>query len=232
MLPVAQDQSQRQLAIVSLTLAGLCAATFLRQFMPGGGPFGYSLAFIPGVLFGGAELPEGVLAIPPPATLVTYMFPHGSWLHLGGNLLFMWVFAGKVEDAMGHGRFAVFAVCCGVLAALVQAAANPASGVPMIGISGAVSGLLGAFLLLHPRAEVKVVVPLFVVLDVVALPAWVVLVAWFGLQLLFKILAPAGAGGIAFEAHVGGFVAGLALTPFFAGLGKMRPLLSAVRISK
>jgi len=142
------------------------------------------------------------------------MFMHGGWMHLLGNMLYMWIFADNVEDSMGHGRFVVFYLLCGIAAALAQALPDPSSQVPMVGASGAISGVLGAYLLLYPHARVLVIVPIGFAYAT-RLPASIVLALWFGLQLLNELVAPPGAAGVAFRAHLGGFVAGVALIPLF-----------------
>ena len=153
--------------------------------------------------------------VPAAATLLTSMFLHGGWLHLIGNMLYLWIFGDNVEDAMGHGRFVLFYLVCGLAAALAQAGLDPGSEVPMVGASGAISGVLGAYLMLHPRAHVLVLIPLGILTQLVRLPALIVLAFWFGLQLFQQLSAPPGQGGVAFMAHIGGFVAGMALVPLF-----------------
>lgn len=136
-------------------------------------------------------------------------------MHLLGNLLFLWIFSDNVEDRLGRGRFALFYLCCGIGAALAQVLPEPGSKIPMIGASGAISGVLGAYMIMYPHARVRVVVPVFFVLQVVRLPALLVLGFWFLVQLLSSLLAQPGTGGVAFRAHIGGFVAGLILLPLF-----------------
>jgi membrane associated rhomboid family serine protease len=147
------------------------------------------------------------------SALLTSMFIHAGLLHLGGNMLFLWIFGDNMEEAFGHVGFLLFYLVAGVAAAFAQIAMNPASTVPMVGASGAVAGVLGGYLLLFPKARVDILVIFIVFVGLVALPAWIVLGAWFGIQLLGS-LAQYGAdgGGVAFAAHAGGFVAGLALT--------------------
>jgi membrane associated rhomboid family serine protease len=151
-------------------------------------------------------------------TLVTSMFLHGGWLHLIGNMWFFWVFGNNIEDSMGHGRFVVFYLLCGVAAAAAQMLSNPASVQPMIGASGAISGVMGAYVLLYPRVRVHTFVFLGFFVTSVAWPAYVILGYWFVLQLLFGMVASVspGQGGTAFWAHVGGFIAGMALIHLFA----------------
>ena len=149
-------------------------------------------------------------------TTITSMFMHGGWMHLLGNMWFMWIFGNNVEDSMGHARFAVFYVLCGLAAAALQIASNPASGVPMVGASGAIGGVMGAYILLYPRVHVHLFIFLGFIITTIAVPAVFMLGYWFILQLLggFGSIGATG-GGTAFWAHVGGFVAGAALVPFF-----------------
>ncbi len=175
----------------------------------------YRLGVIPAVLFGYRELPAELQLVPPAFTVLTSMFLHGGWMHLIGNMLYLWIFGNNVEDSMGHVRFIVFYVLCGVAAALAQGWFYPESTIPMIGASGAISGVLGAYLLLHPRARVLVLIPLGFIMQLVRLPALFVLGLWFAMQLLSELFADPNSPGVAFRAHIGGFVAGMALIPFF-----------------
>ena len=150
-------------------------------------------------------------------TIFTSMFMHGGWLHIIGNMLFLWIFGNNIEDSVGHFRFIFFYLLCGIAAAAAQVAIAPDSTVPMIGASGAVSGVLGAYLLLFPRARILVLLPIWIFWRVFEVPAVLMLIFWFGIQLLSG-LAVRGAnvsGGVAFWAHVGGFVAGVVLILFF-----------------
>jgi membrane associated rhomboid family serine protease len=147
------------------------------------------------------------------------MFLHGGWMHLIGNMLYLWIFGNNVEDAMGHARFLAFYVLCGAAAVFAQALPAPDSTIPMIGASGAISGVLGAYLLLYPHARVLVLIPLGAFSRLVYLPAMVVLGFWFALQLLSTLLADPNQPGVAFGAHAGGFVAGMLLIPLFKRRG-------------
>src|SRR5262249_48244211 len=144
---------------------------------------------------------------------------HGGWMHLIGDMLYLWIFGDNVEDSMGHGRFLVFYILCGIAAALAQALPDPQSRVPMNGGSGAISGVLGADLVLYPDARVLVLIPLGFILQTARLPASIVLILWFGLQLLSNLFTKAGSGGVAFRAHIGGFVAGMLLVWLFKKRG-------------
>jgi membrane associated rhomboid family serine protease len=144
----------------------------------------------------------------------TSMFLHGGWAHILGNMLYLWIFGDNVEDRVGHGRFVVFYLLCGVAAALAQTAVDPQSQVPMIGASGAIAGVLGAYIVMFPRSRVLTLIPLFIIWEVVEIPAVIVLGVWFILQLLSGVgsLASANAGGgVAFWAHTAGFLTGVAL---------------------
>lgn len=143
--------------------------------------------------------------------LVTAMFLHGGWLHLAGNMLFLWVFGDNIEDELGPVRFLGFYLLAGLAAAGLQIAADPYSRIPMVGASGAIAGVLGGYLLLFPKARVDVLFIFIIIFKVFPIPAWIVLGVWFGLQLLGGFNTPSGEGGVAHWAHAGGFVAGLAL---------------------
>jgi len=184
------------------------------------------LGFIPGYLFGGIpvdteiSLGYGVTCnlggFPAWATVVTSMFMHGGWIHLIGNVWFLWVFGNNIEDSTGHLRFLVFYLLCGVVAAMAQAVANPLSAIPMVGASGAISGVMGGYIVLYPMVRVHMIVFLFVFITRIVVPAYLMLGYWFLLQLLSS--APpisTETGGVAFLAHAGGFVAGTVLVLLF-----------------
>jgi membrane associated rhomboid family serine protease len=146
------------------------------------------------------------------------MFMHGSWLHLLSNMWFLWLFGDNVEDAMGHARFALFYLLCGLAAFAAQALSDSASAIPMVGASGAIGGVLGAYARLYPRARVHVFGVFFIFVRRFVVPAALVLGMWFALQVLSGLpaLGAPTAGGVAFWAHIGGFVAGLALVGVFS----------------
>jgi membrane associated rhomboid family serine protease len=217
MIPLRDDNPSSSPPIVAVSFIVICVLVFLWQFSLGtadGQRAIYALGFIPAVLFGAEHLPPELQLVPPIATVFTSMFMHGGWMHLLGNMLYLWIFGDNVEDSMGHGRFLVFYVLCGVAAALAQAMPEPGSIVPMVGASGAISGVLGAYLLLHPHARVLVAIPLGFILHTTRLPAGIVLALWFVLQLVSSAMAQ-GEGGVAFRAHIGGFIAGMVLVGLF-----------------
>jgi membrane associated rhomboid family serine protease len=153
-------------------------------------------------------------------TPLTSMFLHGGWMHLIGNAAFLWVFGNNVEDSMGRVRFLLFYVLCGLAAAAAQVAIDPASPVPMVGASGAISGVMGAYLVLYPRARVKMLFIIIFIIRIIPLPAWLVLLYWFGLQVVAALPQLSGAqenvpAGVAVMAHIGGFIAGIVLVKLF-----------------
>lgn len=149
-------------------------------------------------------------------TTLTSMFMHGSWMHIIGNMWFLWIFGDNVEDAMGHGRFVLFYILCGLAAAAAQVMADPASSIPMVGASGAIGGVMGAYVLLYPRVHVHMLFILVIFVTTFAVPAYLMLGYWFLVQLLSGVAANgAQGGGVAFWAHIGGFVAGGILVYLF-----------------
>jgi len=147
--------------------------------------------------------------------ILTSMFMHGGWIHIIGNLWFLWVFGDNVEDAMGSVRFFIFYALSGLAAALAQMFSDPTSGIPMVGASGAIGGVMGAYALLYPRAHVHMLIFLGFYITTVAVPAIFMLGYWLLIQLVSGVMAADGQGGVAFWAHVGGFVAGLVLAFVF-----------------
>jgi membrane associated rhomboid family serine protease len=223
MIPIKDDNPTRITPYVTWTLMAINIGVFVLQFMAqsAGGPQAaqelvYSFGLIPAVLLDQRQLPPDLAVLPAEATIFTSMFMHGGLLHLGGNMLYLWIFGNNIEDSMGHGRFLVFYLLCGIAAAFAQVTVNPASTVPMVGASGAISGVLGAYLVLFPRAHVLVILPIFFFIQLLRLPALVVLGLWFVFQLLSGVSAgDGGGGGVAFWAHIGGFVAGMVLIFLF-----------------
>jgi membrane associated rhomboid family serine protease len=157
------------------------------------------------------------MPIPAPLTIFTSMFVHGGLWHLLGNMLYLWIFGDNVEDSMGHLRFLVFYLVCGLAAALTQVLLSLGSTTPMVGASGAVAGVLGAYLVLHPRAQVLTLVFLLIFFRIMYLPAIVLLGIWFALQILSAV---GGGPGVAWYAHIGGFVAGIVLVGAFVAGGR------------
>lgn len=143
--------------------------------------------------------------------IVTSMFLHAGWMHIIGNMLFLWIFGDNLEDQMGHVGFLVFYLASGVAAALAHIYSAPGSGVPTVGASGAIAGVMGGYLLMFPRARVDILVIIVVFIRIFTVPAWIMLGLWFALQVFSGVSTPVEGGGVAFWAHAGGFVAGLVL---------------------
>jgi membrane associated rhomboid family serine protease len=235
-IPYHDENRTQRTAIVTLSFIAL--NVFAWIFIQGAGS-AYQLAasvcnlgLIPGELTGlvppnsGFNMGEGLVCLTDPGrqvgNVVTSMFLHGSWMHLIGNMWFLWLFGNNIEDSMTRPRFVVFYLACGLAAALLQVVLDPRSTIPMVGASGAISGVMGAYLVLYPRVRVFTLVPLGFFLTSIALPAWVMLIYWGFLQLVggFTSISAEG-GGVAFWAHVGGFVAGLVLAKLFARPGRV-----------
>ncbi len=217
MIPLHDDNPTERTPFATIVFIAICLVVFLYQVsLPRepGETFVFQYGAIPSVVLGHAELPvEAAVAIPAALTLLTSMFLHGGWMHLIGNMLYLWVFGNNIEDVMGHAKFIVFYVLCGILAALSHAATDPSSQIPMVGASGAISAVLGAYVLLFPRANVLVLIP---GIGITRVAAGIVLGMWFVTQLVSGGMSMgAKGGGVAFFAHIGGFVAGMALIGLF-----------------
>lgn len=172
--------------------------------------FFYDWALIPGRVTAG----EGF------GGLFTSMFLHGGWLHLAGNMLFLWIFGDNVEDEMGHGRYLLFYLACGMLSGVAHVLSAPFSPVPTVGASGAIAGVMGGYLLLFPKAKVDILFIFIVFFRIFPIPAWIMLAVWFGMQFIGGVGADPSVGGVAYWAHAGGFLVGIALTvPVWLSLG-------------
>jgi membrane associated rhomboid family serine protease len=210
-LPLSDDNPTARAPVVTYFLIGLCTGAFLWQLGHNERAVLYSYGMIPAELFGLWRPPRPYQILLPWGKVLTSMFLHGGWFHLLGNMLYLWIFGNNVEDVLGRGRYLVFYLCCGAAAAFSQAFASPASHIPMVGASGAIAGVLGAYLLLHPAANVRCFVWIVIFFRIVNVPAWTMLGLWFVIQLFSGLSVATGRPGVAFWAHVGGFVSGLVL---------------------
>ncbi len=208
-LPLYDDNPIRQPPLVTYALIGMCVGAFLWELGQDAQLVALQYGMIPAALFGYAHLRPELAAVPPWATLFTSMFLHGGWAHLGGNMLFLWIFGNNVEDLLGRARYLLLYLGAGIVAALVQALSAAHSHVPMIGASGAIAGVLGAYLVTYPRANVHCFVWIVIFFWIVTVPAWILLGLWFALQLVSGLAVGPGSPGVAFWAHVGGFAAGI-----------------------
>jgi membrane associated rhomboid family serine protease len=219
MFPLRDDNPTTITPVLTVALIAINVLVFMYQVSLG--PRGdqrllYQFGAIPAVVLGEKALPAAVVAVPPVATMFTSMFLHGSIMHLLGNMLYLWIFGNNIEEAMGRVRFLLFYLLTGVIASLAHVLSNPSSTLPSIGASGAISGVLGAYILLYPRARVLTLIFLGFFIRLMYIPAGWVLGIWFVLQLLSGSMAGQGnGGGVAFWAHIGGFVAGMLLVGLF-----------------
>jgi membrane associated rhomboid family serine protease len=231
MFPYRDENETQHTAIVTLTVIALNVLAWL--FIQGAGStlalaqsvcnFGLIPGELTGSLAPGTQFPmgEGLACATDPGRqlshVLTHMFLHGSWMHLLGNMWFLWLFGNNVEDSMGRVRFIVFYLLCGLAAATAQITTSPDSAIPMVGASGAISGVMGGYLLLYPTVRVYTLVVLGFFITSMALPAWLMLGYWFLIQFVSGWFSfGAEGGGVAFVAHIGGFVAGVALVKLFA----------------
>lgn len=207
MFPIRDHNPSGRTPVITYALIAVNIAVFLSYWLTV--PSDYALAvffnrwgLIPGAVVQGYQV-ESVL---------TSMFLHGGWMHLAGNMLFLWIFGDNMEDEMGHLPFLVFYLCAGLAAAALQVAADPMSPIPMVGASGAIAGVMGGYLLLFPRAKVDVLFIFVIIFRIFPIPAWIVLGVWVGVQMFNGAVTPTDGGGVAYLAHVGGFIGGLVLT--------------------
>ena len=222
MIPLQDDSPSASKPWVIIGLIVGCAGVFLWQCTldaASGQQAVAALGAVPAVLLTDARLPADLRWIPRFASPFTSMFLHGGWMHLLGNMLFLWIYGDNVEDAMGHARFLAFYLLCGAAAIFVQALANPDSPYPIIGASGAISGVLGAYLLLFPRARVLTLVLLPFFFTTLRMPVMLLLLLWFAVQLISDLAVSDGGASVAFRAHIGGFLTGMLLVPVFKRRG-------------
>ena len=231
MFPYHDENKTQRTPITTMALIALNVVAWLI-FQGAGSPVALArsvcdLGLIPGELTGslppGVRIPmgEGLACVTDPGrqlfNVISSMFMHGSWMHLLGNMWFLWLFGNNVEDSMTRPRFVAFYLLCGLGAALAQVMADPASAIPMVGASGAISGIMGAYIVLFPHVRVFTIVPLGFYVTNIAVPAWVMLFYWAFLQFVGGVSSSLSAqtGGVAFWAHLGGFIAGVVLVKVF-----------------
>jgi len=212
MIPLKDDNPTSGKPIVTYFLIASCILIFLIQITSQSyktGQLFYSYGLIPSVLMGNNQLPLDLYAIPSWLTIFTSMFMHGGFMHLAGNMLYMWIFADNIEDSLGPKKFLIFYLLAGTGAAMTQVLIDTQSQVPMVGASGAIGGVLGAYLINFPKAKVLVLIPFGFFSQLIKIRALYVLGFWFILQFI------SSGGGIAYAAHIGGFISGMILILFF-----------------
>ena len=218
MIPLKDDNPTSKRPIVSYGIIGFCVLIFLAQLGLSATElrdFTYSYGLIPSVLMGIDQLPSDLFKISPIGTIFTSMFMHGGWMHLIGNMLYLWIFADNIEDDLGTLNFIIFYFFCGIGAAMSQVLMDINSQIPMIGASGAIGGVLGAYLINYPNARVLVLIPFGFFSQLLKIRSLYVLGFWFILQFINSFLSSSSGGGVAYAAHIGGFITGIILILFF-----------------
>ena len=218
MIPLKDDNPTSGKPVVTYFLIGICVVIFLIQLGSQSyktGQLFYSYGLIPSVLMGYDQLPMDLYAVPAYLTIFTSMFMHGGFMHLIGNMLYMWIFADNIEDSLGPKKFIIFYLLSGIGAATAQILMDTHSQVPMVGASGAIGGVLGAYLINHPNARVLVLIPFGFFSQLIKIKALYVLGFWFVLQFINSAMMSSQGGGVAYAAHIGGFVSGVVLILFF-----------------
>ena len=224
MLPLSDHNPRRTVPFVTYTLVMLNVLAFLWELSLGPSleRVLFNVAFIPRNFFMSGDWIDGI------RSMFFSMFLHGSLMHIGSNMLYLWIFGDNIEDRLGHVRYVIFYFACGVVATLAHAFSSPASAIPAIGASGAIAGVLGAYLILFPHAQVTTLIPLLFIITIRQIPAVLILGLWFVLQ-LFSGVGSLGVtdaqdvGGVAYFAHIGGFVAGMLLIVLMGGRRAPRP---------
>ena len=219
MIPLKDDNPTSNKPIITYFLIGICILIFLIQISSQSyktGQLFYSYGLIPSVLMGNNQLPMDLYVVPAYVTIFTSMFMHGGFMHLIGNMLYMWIFADNIEDSLGPKKFIIFYLLSGIGAAMTQVLMDTHSQIPMVGASGAIGGILGAYLINHPNAKVLVLIPFGFFSQLIKIRALYVLGFWFILQFI------SSGGGVAYAAHIGGFVSGMILILFFNKKGKRK----------
>lgn len=211
MFPIRDHNPSGRLPLVTIALIGVNAVVFLLTYVVQTDQTAQEIVFTWGMIPARISAGQGY------ETFLTSMFLHGSWMHILGNMLFLWIFGDNMEGRMGGLGFLAFYLLAGLAAAGAQFAMDPGSRLPMVGASGAIAGVLGGYMLLYPRARVDVLFIFIVFWRIFAIPAWIVLGVWFGSQVVAGLATPVEAGGVAYWAHIGGFVTGLALTFLLIG---------------
>ena len=218
MIPLKDDNPTSSRPIVTYFLIGLCVVVFLTQLGSQSyrsGQLFYSYGLIPSVLMGHDQLPMDLYVMPAYVTIISSMFMHGGFMHLIGNMLYMWIYADNIEDSLGPKKFIIFYLLSGTGAAMSQVLMDTHSQIPMVGASGAIGGVLGAYLINHPNARVLVLIPFGFFSQLIKIKALYVLGFWFVLQFINSSMISTQGGGVAYAAHIGGFISGMILILFF-----------------
>ena len=225
MIPLKDDNPTSGRPTVTYVLIGICVLVFFMQLGSQSyktGQLFYSYGLIPSVLMGHDQLPMDLYVVPAYITIFSSMFMHGGFMHLIGNMLYMWIFADNIEDTLGQKNFIIFYLLSGIGAAMAQVLMDTHSQIPMVGASGAIGGVLGAYLINYPKAKVLVLIPFGFFSQLIKIRALYVLGFWFVLQFINSSMTSAQGGGVAYAAHIGGFVSGMILILFFNKITKRK----------
>jgi len=218
MIPLKDDNPTSGKPVVTYFLIGICVIIFFFQLGSESyktGRLFYSYGLIPSVLMGHDQLPLDLYSVPAYITIFSSMFLHGGFMHLAGNMLYMWIFADNIEDNLGPLKFLIFYLVSGIGAGMAQVLMDTQSQIPMVGASGAIGGVLGAYLINHPQARVLVLIPFGFFSQLIKIRALYVLGFWFVLQFINSSMMSSEGGGVAYAAHIGGFISGMILILFF-----------------
>ena len=218
MIPLKDDNPTNTRPIITYCLIAICLLVFIIELSLSSyrdGTFFYSFGLIPSVLLGKLKLSQDLYVIPSYITVITSMFVHGGFMHLIGNMLYMWIFADNIEESIGKIKFLIFYLLCGIGAAMAQVFTDANSQIPMVGASGAIGGILGAYLINYPKAKVLVLIPFGFFSQLIKIKAIYVLGFWFVLQFINSALSTSKGGGVAYSAHIGGFICGIILILIF-----------------
>ena len=208
--PISDDNPSKTLPLITYILIGICIFVFFLQILSEMNPvIYYNFGFIASNFFNSNSFVDAFIPV------ITSMFVHGGFAHIIGNLLYLWIFGDNVEDSMGRARFVLFYILCGTSGAILQGIVDPTSNIPMVGASGAIAGVLGAYLLLFPRANVKCLIFIIIFIQMIRVPAFIVLGIWILGQFFSLPGSLDSSGGTAYLAHIGGFLTGMILIPFF-----------------
>jgi membrane associated rhomboid family serine protease len=216
--PFADENPTNKIPIFNWLIIFICSITFLKYIFEHNyvqEQLFVSFGMIPAVLFGYSELSTQLQIIPAYMTIITSMFLHGGWMHLIGNMMYLYIFGDNIEDKLGKAKFLVFYLITGIIAALTQALLDPSSTIPVIGASGAIAGILGGYLVMYPKANIKVFFWFIIFFKVFRIRAFIVLVGWILIQFFSFSGEELNSGGVAYGAHIGGFVSGAILIKFF-----------------
>ena len=232
MIPLKDDNPTNSKPIITYCLIIICIFVFLIELVSPTyrtGEFFYSYGLIPSVLLGKLKLASSMYVIPAYLTIITSMFVHGGFMHLIGNMLYMWIFADNIEDSLGKVKFLIFYLLCGTGAAMAQVFTDTNSQIPMVGASGAIGGVLGAYLVNYPKAKILVLIPFGFFSQIIKIKALYVLFFWFILQFINSALTNSNGGGVAYAAHIGGFISGVILILFFNKKNKKKVYKSKIK---